>query len=249
MKNNKYGLNIYGIIYKIQNKIDDKVYIGQTIYDFNKRYNRCGGDIERVFLYHKSNKKHNKNYNIYLFYDIIKYGFDNWEVVKCLDVAFSKEELDTKEQSWIQIHKSYNPKYGYNNTYGGQNNKKVNNIAINRYKETIKNKNSIVALNGSKDGREIIYEDINEIKENLNNIKKCCNGKIKSYGINKHTGKRIVWMYKKDYDNISPSEKINSIINGQNEELILVFTNKGNRYIINKLLINLDYKIYIAKTI
>lgn len=32
------NLNVYGVIYKITNKINDKVYIGQTIDGFKVRY-------------------------------------------------------------------------------------------------------------------------------------------------------------------------------------------------------------------
>lgn len=238
-----YNKDIYGYIYKIKNTIDDKIYIGQAINGFNNRYNRKGNGIERVFLKLKSEKKHKRNYNVYLFYDILKYGFDNWNITECLDVAFSKEELDIKEQSWICIYKSNNPKYGYNNTYGGQYiNKKINKSSIEKMKKTISKKNSIVALNGSKNGKEIIYNDINKINENIIYVKKCCKNKIKSYGINKYTNKRIVWRYKSDYDIMSPYDVYKCIIDGQNEEFILIFTDKGNRYIINKLLLDLDYE-------
>lgn len=42
------SLEVYGIIYKITNKVNNRVYIGQTTKDFNKRYNRKGIGVERV---------------------------------------------------------------------------------------------------------------------------------------------------------------------------------------------------------
>ena len=75
---------IYGIIYKIRNKINNKVYIGQTCQKggFNKRYPHKGKDIERVYKLHlyNYNKKNKKCCNIQLLKDIERYGFDNFEV-------------------------------------------------------------------------------------------------------------------------------------------------------------------------
>ena len=47
---------IYGIIYKIKNKENNKYYIGQTTSDmgFKGRYRYSGEGIERVYNYHKS---------------------------------------------------------------------------------------------------------------------------------------------------------------------------------------------------
>ena len=45
--------NIYGFIYLIRNNINNKVYIGQTINGFKKRYNFHGESIERVYKHHE----------------------------------------------------------------------------------------------------------------------------------------------------------------------------------------------------
>ena len=108
---------IYGVIYKITNKINNKCYIGQTIRDFNKRYEATGEGIERVYNFHKNNKKYGIYYNKHLLSSIEKYGLDNFDVNKKLDVAYSKEELDMKEIYYISLYDSYNN--GYNNTRGG----------------------------------------------------------------------------------------------------------------------------------
>lgn len=104
------NLEVYGIIYKITNKINKKVYIGQTVElgGFDKRY------------------KHNiKKYthNNHLKCSFNKYGFENFEIIKILDVAFSKDELDIKEQLWIDRFKCMNEKYGYNKRDGGSHGK------------------------------------------------------------------------------------------------------------------------------
>ncbi len=116
------GLEVYGIIYKITNLINNKIYIGQTTAGFNRRYSYFGNnDIERVYKYHKHYKDIEGYYNPHLLNAIEKYGFDNFKVDKVFDIAFSKEELDIKEQSWISIYNSF--ENGYNRCEGGKGSK------------------------------------------------------------------------------------------------------------------------------
>ena len=98
----------YGIIYKIRNKSNNKVYIGQTIkkYGFDQRYS---------YDLYKNTK------NIHLKSSIEKYGIDNFEITKEFDIAYNKDELDRKEKYWISFYKSTDPKYGYNYQDGGSN--------------------------------------------------------------------------------------------------------------------------------
>ena len=72
------GKEYYGIIYKIENIINHKVYIGQTSQKrgFKDRYCRKGQGIERVYNSYLYEQKHNRSYNIHLFRAIEKYGFD-----------------------------------------------------------------------------------------------------------------------------------------------------------------------------
>ena len=99
-------MEVYGIIYKIRNKINNKIYIGQTINDFDIRYS--GGNIYNT-------------QNTYLKRSIDKYGIENFEVDKNFDVAYSKEELDKLEDMYIKIYDTTNREYGYNRKYGGAN--------------------------------------------------------------------------------------------------------------------------------
>lgn len=121
------NLEVYGVIYKITNIINGKVYIGQTIVGFNERYNRAGIGIERVYNYYNCRRNSIKNKgrkiscNYHLLKSIEKYGFDNFEVNEVFDIAFSKEELDIKEYLWINYYNCMNKKYGYNNKEGGAN--------------------------------------------------------------------------------------------------------------------------------
>lgn len=95
----------YGIIYKVTNEINEKVYIGQTIVPLNER---ISAHISRSL---------NKKDNMHFHRAIRKYGKVNfrWEVIARCD---SKEELDKAE---IAMIKKYNSrKEGYNSTRGGE---------------------------------------------------------------------------------------------------------------------------------
>lgn len=97
---------MYGVIYKIQNNINNKVYIGQTTNDkgFNGRYS-----------YNLEDNTHNEH----LKNSILKYGIENFNISKEFDIANSQEELDEKEIYWIQYYNSINPKFGYNKKEAG----------------------------------------------------------------------------------------------------------------------------------
>lgn len=115
-----FGKEFYGVIYKITNKVNGKVYIGQTTQPrgFKDRYGAKGEGIERVYNYSKKN-----NGNKHLQSSISKYGFDSFIVEEVFDVAMCKEELDEKEVSYIKMYQSDNYKYGYNKHEGGDLNK------------------------------------------------------------------------------------------------------------------------------
>lgn len=91
-------------IYKIINKINGKIYIGQSI------------DIERRIKTHIQHGKYNyASYNSYLYRDMYIYGIDNFEfevVEEC-----KKEELNEKEIYYIKYFDSKNN--GYNISDGG----------------------------------------------------------------------------------------------------------------------------------
>lgn len=102
------NIEIYGVIYKIKNNINNKIYIGQTVDGFDKRYKNN--------LYKYTHNSHLKN-------SIDKYGIKNFEITKELDIAFSEDELNIKEQTWISFYKTNDIAFGYNKTLGGDKNK------------------------------------------------------------------------------------------------------------------------------
>lgn len=212
----------YGIIYKITNKVNGKVYIGQTTSSngFNGRYPFGSSGINRVFKYHEYNKKHNFSYNPHLYSAILKYGEDNFEVSEIFDIAFSKQELDIKEKIYIKYFNCI--KDGYNRLEGGQvmpNNIKYSdelvcnikkmyateNITPKEISEYFKVKRSIVNLILGLKYRTNVGEEFNEIilykkKYNLERIylDKCSQQKIIE-DISREKEREIFLEEKKDF--------------------------------------------------
>ena len=133
--------DVYGIIYIIKNKVNNKIYVGQTSSKkgFKGRY-PCGGEgIERVFKCHKRNRDNNRTYNEHLLRSIEKYGFDAFEVDEEFDVAYSKEELDKLEDMYIKIYDCIDN--GYNQKEGGSHGK-VSRESRKRMSESKKGENN-----------------------------------------------------------------------------------------------------------
>ena len=92
------------IIYKITNRVNGKVYIGQTIRSLEHRWSQhCSNSSGCIYIHRAINK----------------YGKENFTVEQ-IDVASDSEELNKKEQYWIAHYDSIAPK-GYNMTTGGGN--------------------------------------------------------------------------------------------------------------------------------
>lgn len=95
--------NKFGIIYCHKNKINNKVYIGQTTQNTNRRW-RNGEGYKGCPYFYRSIKK---------------YGWDNFDHI-ILEENLEVSELNEKEKFYIQKYNSSNPKYGYNLTNGGE---------------------------------------------------------------------------------------------------------------------------------
>jgi len=124
---------LYGIIYKVTNKINSKVYIGQTVQSLNKRISQ------------HINSSLNVLDNVYFHNAIRKYGKENFEwlvVAKCS----SKKELNSIEIKMIEECNSFNK--GYNLALGG-----ISNTGY-KYTEEQKRKNSEIRK-GKKRTEEI----------------------------------------------------------------------------------------------
>lgn len=111
----------YGIIYKIENTQNNKVYIGVTVNKrgFDGRYSAEGTGIERVYNFYTYQLKNKQFCNVHLLNSIKKHGFENFKIHECIDTAETKEELQKKEKEWIAFYQSNNLNKGYNRTAGG----------------------------------------------------------------------------------------------------------------------------------
>ena len=89
-------------IYKIENLINHKVYIGQSV------------DIERRFRGHI-----NKEHNHHLKHAFKKYGIENFS----FEIIKETKDLDYWEIFLIQIYRATDERYGYNSDFGGNLNK------------------------------------------------------------------------------------------------------------------------------
>lgn len=94
-------------IYKIENLVDNKVYIGQSI---NIKGSRWPAHLHML--------KNNIHYNRHLQNAWNKYGKENFEfsiIEEC-----NMDRLDEIEMYYIDLYKSYLPEFGYNCNLGGQ---------------------------------------------------------------------------------------------------------------------------------
>lgn len=112
-------------IYKITNKINGKCYIGQS------------NDIHRRW---KQELAPNAKLNPHLARAFEKYGIDNFEfeiIEEC-----QREQLNEREQFYIEIYHSIDPKLGYNKTEGGDGNLGRHFIMSEEQKEKIRKANT-----------------------------------------------------------------------------------------------------------
>ena len=116
-------------IYKITNKVNDKVYIGQSV-DIYKRWDAH---------INTSNDKNKKEYNYPLYSAFRKYGIENFDF-EILEVC-DKETLDDLEIKYIKEYNSCTLDkngYGYNQNHGGKNGYHENKITEEKEKIRIK---------------------------------------------------------------------------------------------------------------
>lgn len=111
---------MYGIIYKITNKVNNRIYVGQTIHPL-------------LYRWKNHIRAANRGSNIYFHKAIRKYGKENF-IIEELTKASSKEELNLLEIEYIKKYNSLAPN-GYNTSTGGEGG---NNFCNNPNIDTIK---------------------------------------------------------------------------------------------------------------
>ena len=194
------GKEHYGIIYKIENIINHKVYIGQTTHPkgFNGRYLYAGTGIERVYSNYIRKRDSGGYYNVYLLRSIEKYGFDAFTVDEVFDTAESKEELNQKEAFYVAQFDSC--RNGYNLTFGGDN------LCGSERPKGKDCKNSKRVCQIGQDGHLIkIWDSVTEASNTLHitpaSISYVCNKKQRRSGgdVSKTAG-GYVWVFEENYD-------------------------------------------------
>lgn len=106
-------------IYVHVNKVNGKIYIGQTKSEnLNRRWNTDGSGYKT---------------NTHFWNAIQKYGWDNFNHVVLIE-DLSLEEANLIEEELIKKYDSTNPKKGYNLRFGG-NNSSFSEETINKFKE------------------------------------------------------------------------------------------------------------------
>jgi len=183
---------VYGIVYKITNTINNKSYIGITKSKrgFGGRYYyKASSNSEKVFKFHNRMRELGKYYNKHLLSSMEQYGFDAFEVCEVLDTANNKEELSRKEIYYIDYYDSFNN--GYNNTLGGE-----TGCGVPQPKGK-DNPLSVPVCQLTLDGQLIkVWDSLADIRRsgeyNIPNIELTCQGiNSQSYG--------YLWVFKKDY--------------------------------------------------
>lgn len=184
-------------IYKIENLINHKSYIGQSVDIYGRWYD------------HKWELNNNKHKNQHLLRSWNKYGYENFEftiIEEC-----DKSKLNEREIYWIDYYKSFD--IGYNQTKGGDGctgkiwtEEEISNINISR---------PVLQIN--LDGKIINrFVSINDAEKhtgiNRRGIWNCTNKYFHTYKrddkIYEHFSKTYggyIWVYEDDYDNFDLS--------------------------------------------
>jgi group I intron endonuclease len=101
-----------GTIYKIENTVNGKVYIGQT------------GNWKLREIQHRSDLKRGRHGNCHLQRAFNKYGKQAFTFTVLVD-NLPEKYLDDMERGFIATFRTMNPEYGYNKESGGCANKKA----------------------------------------------------------------------------------------------------------------------------
>ena len=99
-------MEVYGYVYLIRNRVNGRVYVGQTVNDIKSRW------------YSHVSMSENAKPRMVVCRAIKKHGKENFDLVE-LHRAYSRDELDSMEVKAIFSFEADNPNFGYNVASGG----------------------------------------------------------------------------------------------------------------------------------
>lgn len=170
--------NLNYCIYIIENKINKKIYIGQT-YNFEKRTKE-----------HKRTaySKNHICYNYPLYVDIRKYGIENFSFNILESNIETKELSNEKEFAYINEYDSVNPSIGYNLRCGGNVQKGIYNVSYGKTGSKSWHSKKVIDLNTNT-----VYESLVDCaieifgdKKYMKCISNVCNPKINKFEFRGH---------------------------------------------------------------
>lgn len=194
-------------IYKIENTVNGKVYVGQT------------KDLKRRKTSHFCDLRYNRHHNCHLQNAFNKYGENafRFEVIEYCHETL----LNSREAYWVNILHAQEPEAGYNIIDGGAGgNKKWNT-------------QEVICLNTGFYFPSI-FEASKIAGVHRSTISSCLKGE--TYSAGEYNGKRLVWVYLDDYKKMTSAEIKERVYNAQNSHVnnskttAVVLLNTGEEY-------------------
>jgi group I intron endonuclease len=174
---------VYGI-YCIQNKINQKCYIGKST-NILKRWNQHIKELKRS---EKRNKHFQNSWN--------KYGEENFEFSVIEQCKKDRKILNEREKYWIAFFKSNNETFGYNKTNGGDGG---DCITYSERKEhfILLNRRSWIEKHGEQK-TQILIKAVKEKQKNISYEKRFGPNQAKKIKEKESLSAKLVWKKRKD---------------------------------------------------
>lgn len=185
-------------IYMHRNKINGKIYVGQTKLPVIRRWKTQGqGYKEQPYFYNA----------------ILKYGWDNFDHI-ILEQNLTKEQANEREEYWILAWKSNDKKHGYNVCCSGkQGNVRIENLA------------KVIGIKVVCYETEQIFNTLTDAAiwaglgpNGGSNIRACLNGKRHTAGKHPETGQKLHWY---EYNFPKENVKITNRVGAWNNKQVL----------------------------
>ena len=115
-------------IYKITNLINNKSYIGKTLYSIDKRWQEHCRDSRKLSLENRP-----------LYRSMRKHGIENFSI-ECIEEV-DDTKINNREAHWIEFFDTY--RNGYNATIGGDGKQRINHDTVIQSYQELQNANEV----------------------------------------------------------------------------------------------------------